>query len=77
MSMQKMIQIRNVPESLHRKLKARAALNGQPLSDYLLAELKRSAERPTLQELEERLKERSVVHPKIPPAEAVRRERDR
>jgi plasmid stability protein len=75
--MQKMIQIRNVPESLHRKLKARAALNGQPLSDYLLAELRRSAERPTLQELEERLKERTAVHPKISPAEAVRRERDR
>ncbi len=75
--MQKMIQIRNVPESLHRKLKARAALNGQPLSDYLLAELRRSAERPTLQELEERLKERTAVHPKISPAEAVRRELDR
>jgi plasmid stability protein len=75
--MNKMIQIRNVPESLHRKLKARAALNGQPLSDYLLAELRRSAERPTLQELEERLKERIAVHPKVSPAEAVRRERDR
>ena len=75
--MNKMIQIRNVPESLHRKLKARAALSGQALSDYLLAELRRTAERPTLQELEERLKERSVVHPKLSPAEAIRRERDR
>jgi antitoxin FitA len=75
--MHKMIQIRNVPESLHRKLKARAALNGQSLSDYLLAELRRSAARPTLHELEERLKGRTVVHPKIVPAEAVRRERDR
>jgi hypothetical protein len=74
--MNKMIQIRNVPESLHRKLKARAALNGQPLSDYLLLELKRSAERPTLQELEERLKDRSVVRPKTAPADAVRRERE-
>lgn len=72
-----MIQIRNVPESLHRKLKARAAMNGQPLSDYLLGELRRTAERPTLEELEERLKERSAVHPQISPAEAVRRERDR
>ena len=76
-SMTKMIQIRNVPEALHRKLKARAALNGQPLSDYLLLELKRSAERPTIQELEERLKERSTVIPTISPADAVRRERDR
>ena len=75
--MNKMIQIRNVPESLHRKLKARAAMNGQPLSDYLLGELRRTAERPTLEELEERLKERSAVHPKIGPAEAVRRERNR
>ena len=75
--MNKMIQIRNVPEVLHRKLKSRAALNGQALSDYLLFELKRSAERPTLQELEERLKERSVVKPGIAPADAVRRERDR
>ena len=75
--MSKMIQIRNVPESLHRKLRARAALNGQALSDYLLMELKVSAERPTLQELEERLKDRSIVRPKMTPAEAVRRERDR
>lgn len=75
--MTKMIQIRNVPEALHRKLKARAALNGQALSDYLLGELKRSAERPTLEELEERLKERSVVRPKVSSADAVRRERER
>ena len=75
--MSKMIQIRNVPDALHRKLKARAALNGQALSDYLLSELRRSAERPTLVELEERLKERSAVQPRIQPAEAVRRERER
>jgi plasmid stability protein len=37
--MSKMVQIRNVPDSLHRKLKARAADSGQTLSDYLLAEL--------------------------------------
>ena len=75
--MSKMIQIRNVPESLHRKLRARAAFNGQALSDYLLSELKRSAEYPTIQELEERLKERSIVNPHVSPSEAVRRERDR
>ncbi len=37
--MSKMIQIRNVPDALHRKLKARAALEGMSLSDYLLAEV--------------------------------------
>ena len=72
-----MIQIRNVPESLHRKLRSRAALNGQALSDYLLFELKKTAEYPSLEELQERLKERSIVNPKLPPADAVRRERDR
>jgi antitoxin FitA len=41
-----MIQIRNVPERLHRKLKSRAALEGKSLSDYLLAELRHVAERP-------------------------------
>jgi len=50
-----MVQIRNVPESLHRKLKARAALAGMSLSDYLLGELRRSAETPTREELLERI----------------------
>ena len=44
------LQIRNVPEDLHRKLKARAALSGMSLSDYLLREVEQLAERPTLQE---------------------------
>jgi plasmid stability protein len=39
-----MIQIRNVPEALHRKLKSRAALAGMSLSDYLLAELRQLAD---------------------------------
>ena len=74
--MSKMIQIRNVPDSLHRKLKARAATEGMSLSDYLIAELKNSAERPTLSELRERLRNRLSVTPSVPPAEAVREERD-
>jgi hypothetical protein len=45
-----MIQIRNVPHELHRELKARAALTGMTLSDYLLAELRALAVRPTMQE---------------------------
>lgn len=46
-----MIQIRNVPEDLHRRLKARAALEGLSLSDLALAELRRSLDRPTRREL--------------------------
>ncbi len=45
-----MIQIRNVPDELHRELKVRAARTGQTLSDYLLAELRALAVRPTMQE---------------------------
>lgn len=47
-SMTVMIQIRNVPEELHRQLKSRAALAGMSLSDYLLAEIRHVSERPTL-----------------------------
>ena len=74
--MSKMIQIRNVPDYLHRKLKARAAIEGMSLSDYLMAEMRRWAERPTLKELRERLKNRRPISPVIPPAEAVREERE-
>lgn len=74
--MSKMIQLRNVPESLHRTLKARAALAGMSLSDYLLDEIRRSAERPTLLELRERLKRRSPVTLRLPTTEAIRKERD-
>ena len=71
-----MIQIRNVPDSLHRKLKARAAIEGMTLSDYLLAEMRLSAERPSLRELRERLNQRSPISTEIPPADAVRQERE-
>ena len=71
-----MIQIRNVPETLHRKLKSRAALAGMSLSDYLLAELVRMAEWPTPEELRQRLAQRSPTNPFPSPAEAVRDERD-
>lgn len=72
-----MIQIRNVPEPIHRKLKARAAMAGMSLSDYLLAELRRSTERPARHELLERLATRSAVTPRLSPAAAVRAERER
>ena len=71
-----MIQIRNVPEMLHRRLKSRAALEGMSLSDYLLAELRRVAERPSLVELRERLEKRPATDPEPSPEEAIRTERD-
>lgn len=74
--MSKMIQIRNVPDALHRKLKVRAAEASMSLSDYLLADLRRSAERPTPAELRERLRARTPVSPPVPTARAVRETRD-
>lgn len=72
-----MVQIRNVPEALHRRLKSRAALAGMSLSDYLLDEIRRVAERPTIDELRARLHSRTEAALSVPPAEAVRAERDR
>ena len=74
--MSKMIQIRNVPDLLHQKLKSRAAMASMSLSDYLMAEIRRSAERPSLKELRERLNKRTLIAPEVQPAEAVRYERD-
>lgn len=74
--MSKMIQLRNVPETLHRSLKARAAMAGMSLSDYLLAEIKEIAERPTLAELRERLRTRKAVTLSLDSARLVREERE-
>jgi plasmid stability protein len=72
----KMIQIRNVPDELHRRLKARAALEGSSLSDYLSVQIQAVAERPTTAELRERLDSRSRVRSRESAAAAVRAERD-
>ena len=42
-----MVQIRNVPPEFHRRLKARAALEGMSMSDYILREVGKALERPT------------------------------
>ena len=70
------LQIRNVPDDLHRQLKARAALEGQSLSEYALGELRRAMQRPTRREVAERVAafERIVVSESA--ADAVRAERD-
>jgi plasmid stability protein len=74
--MSKMIQLRNVPDALHRSLKARAAMAGMSLSDYLLAEIKEIEERPTLAELRERLHQRKPVTGRLDIARMVREERE-
>lgn len=71
-----MIQIRNVPDPVHRELKSRAALAGMSLSDYLLAEIREIAARPTLDQLRARLNSRPATTLTQPPADAVRAERD-
>lgn len=76
LNMSAMIQIRNVPDALHRRLKARAAMQGMSLSDYLLREIRGVAEQPTIDELRARLKDRVPVAPALSPARAVRAERD-
>lgn len=76
LNMSKMIQVRNVPDSLHRKLKSKAALEGLSLSDYLLREIEHVAERPTMKEIAERLAGLPPVKYKRSPAEVIREERD-
>jgi plasmid stability protein len=71
------IQIRNVPGVLHRRLKSRAALAGRSLSDYLLQQIREVAERPTLEEMRARLERRSPVSVSVDPVRAVRAKRRR
>jgi antitoxin FitA len=76
MNMSKMIQLRNVPDVLHRQLKARAAMAGMSLSDYLLSEIREIAEKPTLAEFRERLQHRESVDLKVDIARMIREDRD-
>ena len=71
-----MIQIRHVPDALHRRLRARAALAGMTLSDYLQQELARTAAQLTPAELRARLAALSGTSVQESPARAVRAERD-
>jgi plasmid stability protein len=74
--MSKMIQLRNVPDALHRKLKARAAEQGLSLSDYLIQMAKRDAERTTDAEIRARLAALPRLELKTSPTAIVRQERD-
>lgn len=71
-----MIQIRNVPDPLHRELKARAARAGKTLSDYLLEVVRQAADRPEPHELLARIRERGPVYLEESAAESVRAERE-
>ena len=74
--MSKMVQIRNMPDSLHRIAKARAAMAGMSLSDYLLREVKKLMERPTMEEVLARLDKREPVSAPMSAADILREERE-
>lgn len=74
--MSTMVQIRNVPAEFHRRLKARAAMEGMSMSDYILREVGKSLEGPSRGEVLERLRARPVKHLKRSAAEVIRAERD-
>ncbi|MHC4972510.1 MAG: FitA-like ribbon-helix-helix domain-containing protein [Planctomycetota bacterium] len=74
--MAKMIQIRNVPDELHQILKARAALAGMSLSDYLRRELERVVESPTRDEVLSRIAKRGRVDVSPSPAKLIRQMRE-
>ena len=71
-----MIQVRNVPDEIHRQIKARAALAGMSMSEFILQELKRVIERPSRDELLDRLARLPEVELEVSPAVLIRRERD-
>ena len=70
------VQIRNVPDDLHRKLKARAAAAGMSLSEYLLHELDRSAAVPTMAEFVELVRSRPLIRSRRSAADLIREDRD-
>ena len=71
-----MIQIRNVPDELHRTLKVSAAQMGMTLSDYLLSEIDQVAAKPTMKEWLERVAKLEPVEVDEPPEVTIRRMRD-
>jgi antitoxin FitA len=74
--MSKMIQIRNVPDQLHATLKARAAMAGTSLSEFILRQLEISAKQPTIEEIVGRLEKLEPVDPQPSASELIREERD-
>ena len=75
--MSKMLQIRNLPDEVHRRLKSRAALAGMSMSDYVLREIERMLSRPTRDEVFARIAELPPIDLDPPSAEILREERER
>lgn len=73
--MHRSIHIRNVPDDIHRRLKARAAGAGMSLPAYLRAEIAKIAALPTPEEMRRRLAALEPVSVPVDPAEAIRAER--
>jgi len=71
-----MIQIRNVPDAVHRQIKARASLAGMSMSEFILQELQRVIERPSRDELLDRISKLPGVEVEPSPSELIRSERD-
>ncbi|MGH2853650.1 MAG: FitA-like ribbon-helix-helix domain-containing protein [Solirubrobacteraceae bacterium] len=71
-----LVQIRDVPDEVHHTLKARAAVSGVSLSEYVRGVLARTASRPTPAELAERVKARGTAELAEPSEVAVRSIRD-
>jgi plasmid stability protein len=74
--MSTMVQIRNVPAEIHRRLKVRAASEGISMSDYVLREIRKSLDRPTRQEVLERLQAQPVRKLRRSAADLIRSERE-
>lgn len=70
------VQIRKVPSEFHRRLKARAAMEGMSMSDYILREIGKVLERPMRQEVLDRLRARPTRRLSRNAAEIIREERD-
>jgi plasmid stability protein len=71
-----MVQVRNVPDHVHRILKARAAREGMSLSDFIKRELEHSAERPTMQEWLDRVAQAKPIPVRRSAAEVLRELRE-
>jgi hypothetical protein len=74
--MPKMIQVRNVPDRLHRELMRRARTRGETLTHYLQSVLEREVQRPLAEEVLQRISSRAPVHLDRPAAEVIRAERE-
>jgi antitoxin FitA len=74
--MSKMIQVRNVPDRLHRELMKRARTRGETLTQYIEGVLEREIRRPLPEEVLERIRSRSSVTLDRPVMDLIREDRD-